>query len=445
MNFNKTKSSIKLLLATFLILGCSQNAKIEGEVITPKKIEFSTPESVGFSRDSLMKIDQMVEGYVKKGFIPGAVVLVARHGKIAYEKAIGWNNIDKKKSLLKNNQFRLASMTKPITSVAIMQLSEQGKLNLDDPVSKFIPEFKSPRVMTKFNETDTTWESRPANREITIKHLLTHTSGIPYGFMSPNEMGAIYAKNQVPDGANHLNTTLENKMATLGKLPILFDPGEKWNYGLSTDVLGRVVEVVSSMNLDSYTKEFITKPLGMNNTAYFFSDTSTHNIASLYLPLGDTAITEAKHQEGLSSSPDFPFRGAKKYLSGGSGLTGTAKDYFIFCQTLLNGGKWGKTEILNESTVKSMMSNQIDTVSYTWGAGKFGYGFHVLTENGSDSRSQRAGRSSWGGIFHTTFWIDPSRDIVAIMMSQVLSNPNKGKIDATFETFVNNALVDESI
>ena len=444
MKLIKFSNPIIFGLIIGLTFNCTPQKDSIPESIKLKAIESASPESVGFSSDSLNRVEAMVNKYVDLGFIPGGVILIARHGKVVYEKAIGWNNIEAQEKYTVDNQFRLASMTKPITSVAIMQLYEKGKLDLQDPLSKYIPEFSNPMVLTAFNAEDTTWESREAKREVTIHQLLTQTSGISYGFMSPQMFGAIYAKNGIPDGANYLDISLEKKMALLGKAPLAFDPGEKWNYGLSTDVLGRVVEVASGMSLDVYTSQYITEPLGMKDTKFFYKDTLSHNVASLYVPLADTAIMEMKHQDGMPVSPDFPFRGAKKYLSGGSGLNGTARDYFVFTQSMLNGGNWGDVRILKEKTVSDMMSNQIDTVSYPWGAGKFGYGFHVITEDGSDIRSQKIGRSSWGGIFHTMFWIDPARDIVAIMMSQVLSNPNKPRIDAEFESIINNALVDES-
>jgi CubicO group peptidase (beta-lactamase class C family) len=444
----KSNKLFNQIIFGLIILGLTFNCTPQKEstpaITKLKEIEYALPESVGFNADSLNKIETMVNKYVDLGFIPGGVILIARHGKVIYEKAIGWNNIEAQEKYTIDNQFRLASMTKPITSVAIMQLYEKGKLDLQDPLSKYIPEFSDPMVLTAFNAEDTTWESRSAKREVTIHHLLTHTSGVSYGFMSPQAFGPIYAKNGVPDGANYLDLSLEKKMALLGKSPLAFDPGEKWSYGLSTDVLGRVVEVASGMSLDDYTSQYITEPLGMNETKYFFKDTLSHKVVSLYVPLGDTAIIEMKHKDGMPVSPDFPFRGAKKYLSGGSGLNGTARDYFVFAQTILDGGSWGDVRILEEKTVSDMMSNQIDTVSYFLKEGKFGYGLQVITENGSDIRNQRIGRSSWGGIFHTMFWIDPARDIVAIMMSQVLSNPNKSRIDAEFESIVNNALVDES-
>ena len=432
------------LIILGLTFNCNPQKESNPEITKLIEIETAKPESVGFSTDSLSKLEAMVNKYVEKGFIPGGVILIARHGKVVYEKAIGWNNIEAQKPYELDNQFRLASMTKPITSVAIMQLYEAGKIDLQDPLSKFIPEFANPTVLTSYNSSDTTWESRPAASEITIHHLLTHTSGISYGFMSPQVFGPIYAKNGVPDGANYWDMSLDKKMALMGKAPLAFDPGKKWNYGLSTDVLGRVVEVASGMKLDDYTSQYITSPLGMNGTKYFFKDSLSHKMASLYVPLADTAIMEMKHQDGMPASPDYSFRGAKKYLSGGSGLNGTARDYFVFAQTILNGGSWSDVRILEEKTVADMMMNQIDTVSYPWGAGKFGYGFHVITDDGSDMRKQRVGRSSWGGIFHTMFWLDPARDVVAIMMSQVLSNPNKPIIDAEFESIINNALVDET-
>ncbi|MFY0653713.1 MAG: beta-lactamase family protein [Cyclobacteriaceae bacterium] len=431
------KNILAVILIIGIIVSCGQTNTSKTELPTPSNSILAEPASLGFSLDSLKKIDDMILKYVDMGFIPGASILVARHGKIAYETVGGWRDREEGIPMEKDDIFRLASMTKPIISAAVLQLYEQGKLNVNDPISKYIPEFANPTVLESVNETDTTWSTKPAEREITIRHLLTHTSGIAYGFANP-KMGMIYKKLSILDGANPLDMTIEQTMARLGKAPLLFDPGTGFEYGLNTDVLGRVVEVASGKALNLYIKENILDKLGMQDTWFFSKDTIEEKLATCYIPLADTAIT--KRNDELIK---YPIRGAKKYFSGGSGLSGNARDYFTFCQAILNKGKLGDVRILRDSTVKLMRTNQIDTISFPWGPGKFGYGYHVQTEDHENKDLGRKGKFRWGGIFHTTFWVDPDRDIIAILMSQVQQNPNGNKINTEFETLVNRALVDE--
>ncbi len=431
-----SKYTLVLVTALALATACS-SPRPKTDPVSPNK-ETISPAALGFSMDSLVKIDVALADFVEKKYIPGATVLVARHGKIAYQTAVGWRDIEKQIPLKQDDIFRLASMTKPVTTVAILQLYEAGKLKLNDPVSKFIPEFDQATVLTSLNKSDTTWSSTPARSAVTISQLLAHTSGIKYGFSDP-EFGAIYAKLGVPDGANPLPIKIDQAMSSLAKAPLAFHPGESWQYGLSTDVLGRVVEVASGQTLDQYIYDNILKPLQLKNTWFFAPDTTVEQLATAYFSVGDTAIAPLDPHGFIQ----YPTKGAKSYLSGGSGLNGTARDYFTFCQALLNGGKWQNTRLLQDSTTQLLSKNQIDTLTYPWGEGTFSYGFHLLTENQNKPPFGRAGRISWGGIFHTTFWIDPDRDIVGILMSQVLSNPHGKKVNDTFEKLVNNALIDE--
>src|SRR5260221_1135899 len=249
-----------LFVTLYTTIAFAQSVKI----LTPGK-----PEENGISSERLMRIDQVLSDYVAKGYIPGAVALIVRNGKIVYEKSFGFSDVENKLSLKNDNIFRIASQSKAITSLAVMLLWEEGKFSLDDPISKYIPEFKDPKVLITFNEKDSSYTTEPARSEITIRQLLTHTSGIDYAGIGSKEMKAIYAKARIPVGFGPPNEKLGEKMKVLGTLPLRHQPGEKFTYGLNSDVLGYVVEVVSGMNLDVFFQKRIFEPLGMNDT-YFY-------------------------------------------------------------------------------------------------------------------------------------------------------------------------------
>lgn len=326
-----------IIFVTFF--SCKPQATEKDVVVGEKtyELEFSTPEEAGFNPDSLKKIDDIIRSYVDSKRFPGAVALVAKGGKIIYETEVGWSDSMQTEPYRKDHIFRMASMTKPFTSVAAMKLYEEGKLDLDDPVSKYIPEFANPMVLTSFNDSDTTWESRPANNEPTIRNLLNHTAGIPYAFINPPLFGAILAKHDVPDLTTYLDVTIAEKAAVLGALPLAHDPGEQWMYGLNTDVLGRVVEVASGMSLADYIDKTITDPLGIQDMDFFLNTEQGERLVDVYVARPDSVITYLRQYPSVPwMHPDYPVYGAKKYYSGGSGMSGTARDYFVFSQILTN-------------------------------------------------------------------------------------------------------------
>jgi CubicO group peptidase (beta-lactamase class C family) len=425
------------------VIACDNqsNQNEQADISETYELEFAQPEKVGLNPDSLAKIDGIIMKYVENKRYPGAVVLLAKNGKIVYETEVGWSDSLHTEPYAKDHIFRMASMTKPFTSVAAMQLYEQGKLDLEDPVSKYIPEFANPMVMTSFNEEDTTWESRPAHREPTIRHLLSHTAGVPYSFMYPSVYGAILATKNIPDLTTYKDFTIGEKMAELGTLPLMHDPGEKWMYGLNTDVLGRVVEVVSGMTLGQYIHDNITQPLKMNDMAFFINEEQNSRLVDVYIANEDSMITYLNPDPAMEMfHPDYPYEGAKKYFSGGSGMSGTARDYFVFCQMMLNDGSFDGTQILAPETAQLMHSDQLDTLTYPWGPARFGLGFDIA--DGHPIRPD--GAYSWGGAFSTKFWIDPENEIVAIILSQVLFAPDGG-MGNEFEMAVYNALVEEEV
>ncbi len=424
--------SIALILL-LLIYSCKSEKK---QATLVEKFHLANPSEVGMIADSLNKIEAMVMDFVNANKYPGAVTLIAKNGKIIYESAVGWSDSSRTEPYRKDHLFRMASMTKPLTSVAAMQLIEAGKLNLDDPVGQYIPSFQETEVLSDFNASDTTWTSVPSTIKPTIRHLLTHTAGVPYGFMNPKVNGAILAKNDIPDLTTYQPLTIEETASKLGNLPLVHQPGKKWMYGLNTDVLGRVVEVASGEKLDNYIKEHITKPLEIEMLDFYFNDSLTINLSKIFLPTEDGKIKQSPDVMSNMYKTNYPTEGAKTYLSGGSGMTGTARAYFLFCQAMLNNGILDGTRILKEETAKSMHQNQIDTITYPWGKAKFGFGFDVAKEH----PRRPDGTYSWGGAFSTVFWIDPVNELIVIQLRQVLQSPYNDQINSELEKIVYGAL-----
>lgn len=389
------------------ILSCSPQ-KQEVEKDQKDHLTQTTPEKVGMSSERISKIDNLIQDYIEKGWIPGAVGIVARHGKIVYHKVFGWRNIAQKDTLQKDDIFRIASMTKAITSVAVMMLYEDGKFLLDDPISKYIPEFKHPEVLKKTNP-DSTYESVPAKNEITIRHLLTHTSGIGYGFIN-EELKPLYDKAGVPDGFVLSDAVLGDKIKALAKLPLLHEPGERFTYGLNADVLGYFVEVLSGKSFDEFLRDNIFDPLNMNDTYFFLPKDKESRLATIY----------AEDSSGIAPSEIesymYPIQGSKSYYSGGAGLCSTAKDYMKFLQMLVNGGHYNGHQLLSPKTVDLIRTNQVGD---KFGDNDFGLGFGITTKDTKYQMLSSIGNYWWGGYFHTHFWIDPKEDLTAVLMLQM--------------------------
>lgn len=378
-----------------------------------QKLAESKPEKADMSTELLDRIGQVVQSYVDSNFIPGGVALVARHGKIVYYKAFGYADIESRRALQRDDIFRIASQTKAITSVAVMMLYEEGRFLLDDPVSKYIPEFAKPNVIDRYNGLDTTYTTVPAKREITIRDLLTHTSGIGYAGIGTPEANAIYAKNKIPSGIGTPDQNLGEAMRRLGRLPLFHQPGEKWTYGLNTDVLGYLVEVVSGMPLDVFFRTRIFDPLGMNDTWFYLPPAKHARLTKLH--------TENKEKKTApfpsgALNPDFP-KLQGKFFSGGAGLSSTAFDYAIFLQMLLDGGTYNGVRILSPASVRMMTSNQIGDL-HLGAVKKFGLGFGLTTEAEAARIPPSAGTFDWGGAFATTYWVDPQEGIVAMFFTQ---------------------------
>jgi CubicO group peptidase (beta-lactamase class C family) len=423
----KTKIGL-LAVSLVLILSCNQpQTKIQSPAFSE-----GIPSSVSVSEARLGRIDNVIKQGIDSGWIAGAVGFIARDGKIVYDKAFGVSDIEKKSLMRRDDIFRIASQTKAITSVAVMTLFEEGKFLLDDPISRYIPEFAHPSVIDKFNEKDSTYTTIPANREVTIRDLLTHTSGIDYAGIGSKTMRAVYAKAGIPGGFGGRNL-IGDKMKALGKLPLIHQPGERFTYGLNVDVLGYLVEVLSGESLDKYFRNHIFEPLGMNDTYFYLPESKYERLVKVF--------TEDKNRHLINVTDDFVNypQTSGTYFSGGAGLSSTIKDYAVFLQMMLNNGEYNGKRILARRTVELMTCNQIGDLNV--GRDKFGLGFQVTTKNGQTRLGVTEGSFAWGGYFGTTYWADPKEKLVCLLF--INQSPLRhGEIQDKFRALVYQALAD---
>ena len=398
-----------------------------------------TPESVGMSSERLARIRPVIDEYVKHGRIAGAVTLVMRKGKVVHLEAIG--NMDQGKPMREDTIFRIASMTKAITSVAVMILYEEGKILLSDPVSKYIPEFKGIEVAVP-NDENRSHTLVKAKREITIKDLLTHTSGLTYRFIGIEPWARIYKEAGISDGLSQTEGTIGDKVKRLATLPLMHNPGERFSYSLSTDVLGYLVEVVSGMTLDAFFRERIFKPLRMTDTHFFLPPEKVQRLAAVYNQLPGGPIKrmgdDADDSGNLVYSASFHYKGPRTYYSGGAGLVSTITDYARFLQMLLNGGELDGARILSRKTVELMTVNHVGDLAGDRG---FGLGFGIVRDVGKGSELASVGQYGWGGFFYTNFIVDPKEKLICLFMSQ-LYPANGLNLHERFRTLAYQAIVD---
>jgi CubicO group peptidase (beta-lactamase class C family) len=382
---------------------------------TPPLTETS-PELVGISSERLARIDKMCEEEVENGTLPGIVTLVARNGKIVLWKAYGMADNEKKRPMERNDIFRIASQTKAITSTAVMMLWEEGKFQLDDPISKYIPEFKETKVLKTFHYKDTTWTGEIPETPITIRHLLSHTSGIGYGFIDGDErFKMIYRKAGITDAFTADKVILSENIKKLAEMPLHHEPGSDFTYSEGLDVLGYFIEIMSGMPFDKFLQTHIFDPLEMNDTRFYLPD----NKADRLVTVQHKENGEWKKFPVTSYDPDYPIKGAKSYFAGGAGLSSTAKDYATFLQMYLNGGEYNGIRILSRKTVDVILSNQIGNIWGNESSTKFGLAFGILTENGQNKGGKGSiGTFDWGGYFNTQYFADPKENIIGIIMKQ---------------------------
>jgi CubicO group peptidase (beta-lactamase class C family) len=408
--------AVRILMVLSLCIGY---ALAPGSLLA-QEIQIESPNQVGLSSVRLQRIDNLIEEAIEDEVIAGAVALVARHGRIAFMESYGMANVTDAKPMRSDTLFRIASMTKPITSLAIMMLYEEGHFFLTDPVSLFISEFKNPLILSEDSEFS---ESKGA---ITIQQLLTHTSGISYKFISNTDRRArlsqMYNDAGISDGLSETNNTIADLSTKLGELPLLFEPGSEFAYGLSIDVLGHLVEVVSDMSLTDFFENRIFKPLGMTDTHFYLPNSKLERLATLYSPGEDGRIHEVTGtiEEGYASfSPTYHHSEPQTYYSGGAGLVSTAPDYLRLLQMFLNGGELNGMRLLSPKTVQMMTRNNIGPLSVEPGI-KFGLGFAIVEEPSMTGDSKSQGTYYWGGIFNTRFFVDPDEELIGIFMSQLI-------------------------
>ncbi|MBC8084611.1 MAG: beta-lactamase family protein [Hymenobacter sp.] len=393
------------------------------------------PRTLTAAPEQLPGLDQLLREYTAANRVPGAIALVARDGKIIYRKAFGVDDAASKTPLRPDAIFRIASQTKAVTSVGVMMLFDEGRFQLDDPVSKYLPAFRTPRVLATFNEPDSSYTTVPAKSEITIRQLLTHTSGISYPVIGTKEARAIYAKAGIPSGIGTPGGSLAASMNALGTLPLLHQPGERFTYGLSVDVLGYLIEVLAQQPLDQFLRTRLFEPLNMRDTWFYLPADKQARLAVLYTEDKSKATAKMGVTGGLS--PDYP-RAAGTYFSGGAGLSSTVDDYAVFLQMLLNEGEYQGRRLLKPATVRLMTTNQIGSVDQ--GQNKFGLGFSITTAKTADQAGLSEGAYEWGGIFGTTYWVDPKLKIVALLYTQKYPNTTAADLPAKFKQQVRQAV-----
>jgi CubicO group peptidase (beta-lactamase class C family) len=378
----------------------------------------ASPEAVGLSSERLKEISTAFLAGVDKKEIPGAVILIARHGKIGYFEAFGYRDREAGAPMSRDAIFRIASMTKPVTVVAAMILIDQGRLNLSDPVSRYLPEFKDVKVGVEKKDASGTLVLvlETPRREMTVLDLMRHTSGITYDFTGKSLVRDQYNQANVRDPSQS-NAQFVSK---LSRAPLQNQPGEVWDYSYSTDVLGRIVEVISGMELEQYFAERIFKPLGMADTGFWVSDVAKRS-----------RIAEVQADSATGKRPALPDKTMRSWQSGGGGLVSTAADYARFCQMLLNGGELEGVRIVSRKSVEQMTQNHLPSgikinhfpvpaidVRPEVGNG-FGLNLMVRIADGRSPIPGNIGDYTWPGIFGTQFWVDPKKELVVVMMIQV--------------------------
>jgi CubicO group peptidase (beta-lactamase class C family) len=380
----------------------------------------ASPESVGLSSSRLKHILPWMQKYLDEKKLPGATTLVARQGRVVYCESLGYRDLEGRKPMTADTILRIYSMTKPITSVAVMMLYEEGHFQLDDPVAEFIPGLKDMQVYVSGSGNEMVTE--PLNCPITVHHLLTHTSGLTYGFGDVGPIPDLYMQHSTDFGTH--DGKLVDVVERLSKIPLSFHPGERWNYGVSTDVLGRLVEVVSGQSLDDFFQNRILKPLNMQDTGFALPAAKIDRFAALYERIREDNLFL------LESLQNSPMIDTVETFSGGGGLVSTLGDYFRFTELLRRKGELDGVRLLGRKTVEYMTQNHLSgdladmgqpTFNETNYEGiGFGLGFSVMIDPAKARVIGSPGEYAWGGYASTAFWIDPQEDMTVIFLTQLI-------------------------
>jgi CubicO group peptidase (beta-lactamase class C family) len=394
----------------------------------------ASPESSGMSKAALERVDaHLKDRYIDAGRFPGTQLIVYRRGKVVHSSVQGNADLERKVPVKDDTIFRIYSMTKPITTVAFMMLVEEGRVAIDEPVHKYIPEWKNLGVFVA--GTAPTFLTKPPSRPMLIVDLLRHTSGLTYGFQQRSNVDAAYREARI--GEVEKAGTLETMIEALAKLPLEFSPGEAWNYSVATDVIGYLIGKISGMPFERFLKERIFQPLGMADTDFYVPPEKAHRLAACYSadPQGGMTFHAAQRRDGLTLQDDpatSSFLSPPSLISGGGGLCSTASDYLTFCRALLNGGELGGVRLIGPKTLKLMTSNHLPGGCDLPGMSRslfseatyhgigFGLGFSVTMDPAKTLIPGSPGEYSWGGAATTSFWIDPAEELITIFMTQVL-------------------------
>ena len=378
-----------------------------------------SPADAGFSADRLKRLDTWLQGLIDKDIAPNAVTFIAHRGKIVHYKAFGYSNLEKKIPLKRDDLYRIASQSKAITTTTLMTLYEEEKFLLDDPISKYIPAFKNPKVLVKYDKKDPvggSFDTRPAKGEITIRQLLSHNAGIPYEHPLDQrpEFKIPFFNSTEPD-------KLEDVINKLAKRPLMRDPGTDstgagFTYGLNIDILGRLIEILSGKPFDVAMRERVLEPLGMVDTYFYLPDNKASRLVELY---SKTSMDKPLVLHTNEAYRHFATSGAKTFFSGGAGLVSSVEDYAKLCQMLLNGGTFNNKRILGRKTVEMMLRNQIGAAEVWDRKDKFGLGFQLITENSHYGDQATPGSYTWGGMYCSEFTIDPKEELILLIFTNV--------------------------
>ena len=415
-----------LLLLCMLTLSTASLAASDGG------LERGSSEDLGFSAARLALVHEILTQHVEDGRVAGLVAGVARHGKIVYLESMGWNQIEQNNAMLENSLFQIRSMSKPITAVAAMQLVEQGKMKLDDPVSKYIPSFAEMQVFLDPAAADFT-QTRPASREMTIENLLLNTAGLSHRF------GALYRQNEVRSRGD----TLEELVEKVASVPLIGDPDEQWVYSISITVLGRVIELVSGQKFDDYLNEHVYGPLKMTDTAFYVPDEKIQRLARAY------RVSSEDRSLSLLPQMNIPITQSPPLLEGAAGIVSSVPDYLRFLQALLNGGELDGERILQTATVEAMTQNHIPEALMPFGTNPnnpmldrgWGYGLAVVVDESMSAYGTNKGEFGWSGSLGTFAWADPVSGTSVVIMLQIQPS-NAYNIASKFKAIVHQSMID---
>ena len=368
--------------------------------------------SAGFSAERLARTDSFFNAAVKNGYAPNAVTFIARNGQIVHYKAFGYSNLEKHTPARTDNIFRIASQTKLVTTIALLMLYEEGRLFLEDPVAKYLPEFRNVQVLVNYDKATGRIDTRPPKTPLTIRHLLSHTSGIPYFHPCDSQLvgkSLVYLSDLE-------GLTTEELIKKVALRPLLHDPGEQFTYGFNTDVAGRIVEVISGKSLKDFFAERIFKPLGMQDTYFYLPRDKASRLVELYAKQTmESPIT----LHSSESNRNFPVSGKQTLFLGGAGLVSTAIDYAKLCQLILNGGEFNHVRLLSRKTVDMMRKNQIGTNEVWDRKDKFGLGLEIITEDSRYGDQATPGSLTWGGAYCSEYTIDPAEKLILLVFTNV--------------------------